>query len=369
MNVPLLDLRAQYATIRDAVRPEVERAFEEQDFILGPTVKAAEEELAAYCGAKFGVGVASGTDALLIGLKAMGVGAGDEVVTTPYTFFATAGAIWNCGARPVFVDIEPHTFNIDPEALGDAVTERTKALVPVHLFGQCADMDRIGALARERNLLVIEDAAQSVSARWGDAHPGAMGNPAAVSFYPSKNLGGFGDGGMILTDDEDVADRARMLRVHGGARRYFHDEVGTNSRLDALQAIAVRTKLPHLDAWTEGRRAHAARYDEAFADLEPVTTPPVEARAHHCYNQYVVRVEDRDGLQAHLREHGVGSAIYYPLSLHMQTCFESLGYREGRFPVSEQACRETLSIPVYPEMTEEQQEHVIATVKGFYAGS
>jgi dTDP-4-amino-4,6-dideoxygalactose transaminase len=369
MNVPLLDLRAQYATIRDEVRGEVDRALEEQDFILGPTVKSAEEELAAYCGAKFGVGVASGTDALLIGLRAMGLGAGDEVVTTPYTFFATAGAIWNTGARPVFVDIEPTTFNIDPEALDAAVTDRTKALIPVHLFGQCADMDRIGAFAADRGVAVLEDAAQSVSARWNDSHPGSMGHPAAVSFYPSKNLGGFGDGGMILTDDETIAERARRLRVHGGARRYFHDEVGTNSRLDVLQAIAVRTKLPHLDAWTEGRRTHAGRYDEAFADLDQIVRPPVEANAYHCYNQYVVRAENRDALQVHLREHGIGSAIYYPLSLHQQTCFESLGYHEGQFPVSEQACRETLSIPVFPEMTEEQQQHVIASVKGFYAGS
>jgi dTDP-4-amino-4,6-dideoxygalactose transaminase len=369
MKVPLLDLRAQYAAIRDEVREEVMRILDEQDFVLGPRVKAAEEELAAYCGCAHGVGVASGTDALLVGLKAMGLGRGDEVITTPYTFFATAGAIWNTGARPVFVDIEPESFNLDPDALDAAVTERTRAIVPVHLFGQCADMDRIGAFARERDLLILEDAAQSVSACWRDAHPGALGFPAAVSFYPSKNLGGFGDGGMILTDDEAVADRARKLRVHGGAKRYMHEEVGTNSRLDVLQAAAVRIKLKRLDEWTEARRAHARRYDSAFANLEPVATPPVEARAHHCYNQYVIRARDRDALQQHLREAGVGTAIYYPRSLHLQACFAELGHAEGDFPVSEQASRETLSIPVYPELTDEQQEHVIASVLSFYGAS
>jgi dTDP-4-amino-4,6-dideoxygalactose transaminase len=369
MKVPLLDLRAQFATIRDEVREEVLRVLDEQDFVLGPRVKAAEEALAAFCGAAHGVGVASGTDALLLGLKGLGVGPGDEVITTPYTFFATAGAIWNCGAKPVFVDIEPTTFNLDPEKLADAVTDRTRALVPVHLFGQCADMDRIGAFARERGLALLEDAAQSVSARWNDRRPGSMGWPAAVSFYPSKNLGGFGDGGMVIADDAEVADRVRRLRVHGGRERYFHDEVGTNSRLDVLQAVAVRIKLSHLDAWTEGRRAHARRYDEAFAGLSAVTTPPVEPKAYHAYNQYVIRCEKRDGLQAHLRERGIGSAIYYPLSLHLQACFESLGYAKGDFPISERASEETLSIPVYPEMTEEQQELVIATIRGYYGST
>jgi dTDP-4-amino-4,6-dideoxygalactose transaminase len=366
MKVPLLDLRAQYATVRDEIRAEFDRILEEQDFILGPRVEALEKDLAAYCGARFGVGVASGTDALLIGLKALDVGAGDEVVTTPYTFFATAGAIWNTGARPVFVDIEPATFNLDPEGLPEAITERTKAVLPVHLFGQCADLDRIGTLVRDRGLALLEDAAQSVSARWRDRRCGSLGWPAAVSFYPSKNLGGFGDGGMILTDDEAYAARARRLRVHGGAQRYIHEEVGTNSRLDVLQAAAIRIKLAHLDEWTEARRAHARRYDEAFADLEEVATPPVEARAYHGYNQYVVRVRRRDELQAHLREMGVGTAVYYPLPLHLQKCFEPLGYRKGRFPVSERAAAETLSLPVFPELTEEQQDHVIASVRGFY---
>jgi dTDP-4-amino-4,6-dideoxygalactose transaminase len=366
MKVPLLDLRAQYATIRDEVREEFDRILEEQDFILGPRVQATEESLAGYCGARFGVGVASGTDALLVGLRALGVERGDEVVTTPYTFFATAGAIWNIGAKPVFVDIERTTFNIDPVALEAAITDRTKALVPVHLFGQCADMDRIGAIARKHEVAILEDAAQSVSARWNDRHPGALGWPAAISFYPSKNLGGFGDGGMIVTDDEAVADRARKLRVHGGAVRYMHEMVGTNSRLDVLQATAVRIKIGHLEAWTDARREHARIYDEAFADLDEVACPPVEMRAHHCYNQYVIRAKDRDGLQAHLREQGIGSAIYYPLSLHLQECFGELGYREGDFPESERASRESLSIPVFPELTMEQQEHVVGSVRGFY---
>ena len=369
MKVPLLDLHASYPQYREELLAEITRIFDEQDFILGPRVRAAEEALAVYAGTEHAVGVASGTDALLLGLRALDVGRGDEVVTTPFTFFATAGAIANAGARPVFADIDPRTYNIDPDALEAAIGERTRAVIPVHLYGQCADMDRIVPFARSKALSVLEDAAQSLAAEWRGTRPGSLGHLAAVSFYPSKNLGGAGDGGVVLTSDEELAMRVRALRTHGGLARYRHEEVGTNSRLDVIQAAVVHVKLRYLDEWTAGRRRNAARYDAAFADLDEVVTPVVAEGAFHCYNQYVIRVPRRDELRAHLADRGIGSAIYYPIPLHRQPCFASLGYVEGDFPESERASRETLSIPVYGELPEAAFEHVVRSIREFFGAA
>jgi len=341
MKVPLLDLKAQFATIREEVMRAVEAVFESQYFILGPEVAAFEEEIARYVGAHHAIGCASGTDALLLSLMALGVGPGDEVITTPFTFFATAGSIARLGARPVFVDIEEDTFNIDPEKIPPAITRKTKAIIPVHLFGQCADMDRINEAAGD--IAVIEDAAQALSAEYKGKNAGALATMACFSFFPSKNLGGAGDGGMITTDDDELAEKLRMLRVHGAHQKYYHDLVGINSRLDALQAAVLRVKLPHLDAWSDGRARNAARYDELLADAN-VVTPTARDFARHVYNQYTIRVARRDELITHLKERGIGCAIYYPVPLHLQKCFADLGYKEGDLPVSEKAAREVLSI-------------------------
>jgi dTDP-4-amino-4,6-dideoxygalactose transaminase len=371
VSVPALDLKAQYATIRDQVEPIVLSLMENQGFVMGPEVSGLEAEVAHYCQAAHGVGCASGSDALLLPLLAWGIGPGDEVVTTPYSFFATAGAIWRTGAKPVFVDIDPHTYNIDPDRLEAAITPRTKALIPVHLYGQLADMGPISEVAARHNLFVLEDAAQSIGAAQGGRRCGAIGHAAALSFYPSKNLGGFGDGGMVTTDDAALAKKVARLRVHGMEPRYHHHEVGFNSRLDALQAAVLRVKLRHLDDWTAGRRAVAARYRELFADAglgEQVVLPHEEADRFHVYNQFIVRVPEslRDGLKAHLATCGVGSEIYYPIPLHLQVCFASLGHTLGDFPHSEAAARQILALPMYPELTEEQQRHVVGSVGEFF---
>ena len=374
MNVPLLDLSAQYRGLADEVMGAVRGVIEEQRFILGPVVERFEAEVAALLGIPHAVGCASGTDALLLSLRALDVGRGDEVVTTPFTFFATAGAIHNVGARPVFADIRPDTFNLDPAAAEAAVTPRTRALMPVHLFGQMAEMPAFRALAARSELGLIEDAAQAIGARqrledgrW--ITTGSLGELCAFSFFPSKNLGGFGDGGMVVGNDAALAERLRKLRVHGGVQMYHHEEVGYNSRLDALQAAVLSVKLPHLAAWSAARRRHAAFYDEALAGVEGLVTPTVRPENETIVNQYTVRVlgGKRDALAAHLKARGVGSSVYYPLPLHLQECFAYLGYREGQFPESERAAKEVLSLPVYPELSAAQLEYVAESVRAFFA--
>ena len=360
MKVPMLDLKAQYATIREDVRAAVDGVMDAQYFILGPEVLAFEEEVAAYVGVKHAIGCASGTDALLLAIMALGVGEGDEIITSPFTFFATGGSIWRTGATPVFVDIEPDTFNIDPAAVRAAITDKTKAIIPVHLFGQCADMDALREAAGD--IPVIEDAAQALSSAYKGVMAGNLGTIGCYSFFPSKNLGGFGDGGMCTTNDDALADKLRKLRVHGAEKKYYHQTVGFNSRLDALQAAILRVKLPHLDAWSDGRAANAARYDELLADANCVT-PVARPDCRHVYNQYTLRVPKRDAVLAGLQERGIGSAIYYPVPLHVQQCFASLGYQEGDMPVSEKAAAEVLSIPVYPELTPDMQQYVADAVR------
>jgi dTDP-4-amino-4,6-dideoxygalactose transaminase len=368
MPVPLLDLRAQHATIRDDVLPALMRVVDDQLFILGEPVERLETAVGALSRTKYAIGCANGTDAILLALRALDIGRGDEVVTTPFTFFATAGTVHNVGATPVFVDIEPQTFNISPEAVAAAIGPKTRAVIPVDLFGQMAPIERIAAIAN--GLPLIEDAAQTIGARrridgqWVMA--GERATIGTLSFFPSKNLGAYGDGGMMLTQDEQIATRLKRLRVHGGAKTYYHDEVGFNSRLDALQAAVLNAKLPHLAGWSAKRRANAAYYDAAFADLADVRTPYVEPCNESIFNQYTLRVARRDDLQSYLKERGIGSAIYYPLPLHLQPCFAYLGYKAGSCPEAERAAGEVLSLPIYPELTQSQLDEVIAAVRGFY---
>lgn len=365
-----LDLRAQYAGIREEVMEAVQRVFESQYFILGPEVKLLEDEFAAKFGAKHAIGCASGTDALILSLLAAKIGRGDEVITTPFSFIATAGAIAYVGARPTFVDIDPITYNIDPAKIASAITPRTRAIMPVHLFGLAADLDPILAVARENNLVVVEDAAQAVGARYADRFVGTFSRFGCFSFFPSKNLGGAGDGGMITTDDAATAEHLQMLRVHGSKKRYFHEFVGTNSRLHALQAAVLRVKLRHLDAWEKGRQNRADRYCRLFQEaglsgrIAPPPAPP--PKYHHVYNQFTMRSEKRDGLREFLQARGVPTEIYYPLCLHMQEAFAYLGHREGDFPVAEKASREVLSLPIYPELPDALQDRVVEGIADFY---
>lgn len=380
-SVPLLDLKAQYATIRDEVRAAVDRILESQHFILGPEVEALEREIAAYAQCAYGIGMSSGTDALLVSLMAINVGPGDEVLTTPYTFFATAGAVVRLGATPVFVDIDPHTYNIDPAGIEARITARTRAIMPVHLYGQMADMDPIMAVAQRYNLYVIEDAAQAIGAEYKGRRAGSIGHLSCFSFFPSKNLGGVGDGGMITTNDPDLADRVRLLRNHGYRPKYYNQVVGGNFRLDALQAAVLRVKLPYLDGWTAARQRHAAMYSRLFTQAElslpadsggdaqaacSVILPSVWPHGSHIYNQFVVRCGQRDALMAYLKAQQIGTEIYYPVPLHLQECFINLDYRLGDFPVSERAATETLALPVYPELTEEMQAAVVGAIADFY---
>jgi len=367
MRVPLLDLKRQYESMKDEVDAAIREVVESQRFVKGPKVSEFEGEIAEYCGTKRAVGVASGTDALLLSLMAYGVGAGDEVVTTPYTFFATAGSIARLGATPVFVDIEPRTYNIDPAKIEAALTGKTKAIIPVHLYGQCADMDPINALAKDRGIAVIEDAAQAIGAEYKGRRAGSIGDVGCFSFFPSKNLGGYGDGGMVTTDDPEVADRLVSLREHGQAEKYFYNAVGANSRLDALQAAILSVKLRRLDGWSDGRSANAEYYNSRFAGTS-VGTPHREEWSRHIYNQYMIRVQRRDELLAHLREREIGCALYYPLPLHLQNCFSSLGYGEGDLPESESAARETISIPVFSLLTDEEKDYVATTIIDFISG-
>lgn len=368
MPVPLLDLRAQHDTIRAEIGAAISSVVEPQLFILGAAVERLEREVAELSHTKYAVGCASGTDALLLALRALDVGPGDEVVTTPFTFFATAGTIHNVGAKPVFVDIDPDTYNILPAAAAAARTSKTKAVVPVDLFGQMAPIEHV--MTSMRGVPVIEDAAQTIGARrsidgeWRMA--GEVPTIGTFSFFPSKNLGAFGDGGMMVTQDEAIATRLKRLRMHGGAKMYFHDEVGFNSRLDALQAAILSAKLPHLAAWSAKRRANAAYYDQALAGIDGVTTPKVDPANESIFNQYTIRADRRDALQAFLKEKGIGNAIYYPLPLHLQPCFAYLGYKKGACPESERAANEVLSLPVYPELTRAQQDEVVSAVRAFY---
>ncbi len=371
MKVPLLDLTAQYRAIRDTVMPAVERVIEGQQFIMGPEVAALEEAVAALCRTRRAVGCASGTDALLLPYRALDLRPGDEIITPAFTFFATAGAAVNAGGRPVFVDIDPITFNLDPAAVEAAITPRTRAIVAVHLFGQMAAMERLLPLAEARGIPLIEDAAQAIGAsREGHGArrtAGEQGWVGTLSFFPSKNLGAWGDGGMMVTQDEAVADRLARLRLHGGARQYHHDEVGTNSRLDTLQAAVLLAKLPFLADWSAARRRNAARYAEGLAGVAGVTVPATDPANEHTFHQYVIRAERRDALQAHLRAREVGTAVYYPLGLHLQPCFADLGYRPGSLPHTETATREALALPIYPELSAAQQDWVITSIRDFYA--
>ncbi len=366
MEIPLLDLKAQYESLRDAIEPAVLQAMRSQQYINGPAVRELEAKVAATCGCAEGVGVSSGTDALLCSLMALEIGRGDEVITTPYTFFATAGSIWRTGARPVFVDIEYETFNMDVSQVEAAITPRTRAVMPVHLFGQCVDMDPLTALAKERGLAVIEDACQAIGATYKGKRAGSMGTTGCFSFYPTKNLNGIGDGGMVVTQEPDLAERLRAFRSHGGLKTYRHEWVGGNFRLDTLQAAALLVKLPHVDEWAGRRRSNAARYDELFSECEQVATPTVRAGNESVFNQYVIRVPKRDELREFLTQRGIGTGVYYPLSLHEQECFAELGYKRGDFPESERAAEESLALPIYPELTSDQIACVVDTVKEFY---
>ena len=355
----------------------IEGVLEKGDFILGGEVKKLEERIAEYSQAQYGIGVSSGTDALLVSLMALGIGQGDEVITTPLSFFATAGVISRLGAKPVFVDIDPVTYNLDPGLIEAAITSSTRAIMPVHLYGQCADMDPILAVAAKHGLSVIEDAAQAIGAEYRDGRrAGSMGNLGCLSFFPSKNLGAVGDGGMVVTNDEKLADQVRLLRTHGGRPKYYHKVIGGNFRLDTIQASVLNVKLAYLDRWTELRQQHAERYERLFQEsglIESVGLRlPVAvyrksgAKHFHIYNQFVIGLPDREALRVFLKEQGIGTEIYYPVPFHLQECYQPLGYHEGDFPEAECASRELLAIPVYPELTEQQQEYVVSAIAGFY---
>jgi len=364
MQVPLLDLKAQYATIKTDVLAAVSEVLESQRCIGGPKVTELEERIAAVSDCKFAIGASSGTDALLNSLMSLGIGAGDEVITTPFTFFATVGCIVRAGARPVFVDIDPKTYNINPALVEQAVTEKTKAIMPVHLFGQMVDMVPIVEIAGKHNLAVVEDAAQSITSTYKGMKAGSMGTLGCFSFFPSKNLGGAGDGGMIVANDEQLHDRIKIMRNHGSNPKYYHKFVGGNFRLDPIQAAVLLVKLAHLDDWSRARRRNAAFYNGKFADTI-VETPYVHPDCVSIYNQYVIRAPKRDQLVAHLREQGIGCEIYYPHPMHLQECFRDLGHKNGDFPQAEKASKEVLAIPVYPELTNAMKDHVTETILSF----
>jgi len=367
MAVPLLDLVAQYRKIRDEVRAAIDGVLDSQVCIGGPKVAECERAVAAYSNCKFAVGASSGTDAILNALMSLGIGRGHEVITSTFTFFATAGCISRTGARPVFVDIDPKTYNIDADLVARRVSKKTKAIVPVHLFGQMADMDPIMEIARTRKLAVIEDAAQAVGATYKGRKAGSIGTCGCFSFFPSKNLGGVGDGGMIVTNDATLADMCNIMRNHGSKPKYYHKHVGGNFRLDPIQAAVITVKLKYLEEWHEARRANAAFYDARFAGHDRVVAPHVEPHNRMIYNQYVIRIKGdgaalRDQVEAHLNDRKIGNAIYYPVPLHLQQCFADLGYKEGDLPQAEQAAKEVLAIPIYPELTETQKDEVARAV-------
>ena len=376
MKVSLLNLKLQYQGIREEVLKEIEKVCDNQSFILGENVAGQKKEIAQYCNTKYAVGVASGTDAILLPLMAVGIGAGDRVITTPYTFFATTGSIVRLNAVPVFVDIEPDTYNIDPNKLEYIIKKQTaaqrarlKAIIPVHLYGQCAEMEPILKISKKHKLTVIEDAAQTIGAEYKGKRAGSMGDFGSLSFYPSKNLGGFGDGGMVTTNSEKLAEKVRILRVHGSKPKYYHKFVGINSRLDEIQAAVLRIKLKHLATWENNRMAGAERYNKLFQDVSlpnAVSLPAARPYNRHVFNQYIIRVKKRDALREYLAKECIGTEIYYPVPLHLQECFRYLGYKKGDFPVSEKAAKETLALPIYPELTPEEQEYVVSKIAEFY---
>jgi len=368
MKVPILDLKAQYAAIKDEVSRAINEVCENQYFALGPAVEEFEEKIAAFCKSKYAIGVSSGTDALLVSLMALEVKPGDEVITTPFTFFATAGSIVRVGATPVFVDVDPCSYNIDPSGIEEKITEKTRAIIPVHLFGQISQMKAITEIAQRHNLAVIEDAAQAIGAGQDGVKAGNFGDCGCFSFYPSKNLGGFGDGGLVTTNTADFADKIKILRDHGQSPRYFYKVIGGNFRLDGIQGAVLNVKLKYLNGWNDKRRQNAALYDKLFAD-SPVKTPRIDANNVSTYHQYTITVPERDRLQKFLGEKQIGSAVFYPKPLHLQDCFRELGYMQGDFPVAERLCNEVLSLPIYPELLPEQIEYVAKAVLKFYGVS
>jgi dTDP-4-amino-4,6-dideoxygalactose transaminase len=369
MQVPLLDLKQQHAALREELRAALDRIIDSQQFVLGEEVRLLEEEIARYSQTKHAIGCASGSDALLLAFMALDMKAGDEVITTSFSFFATASSIARTGARPVFVDIEPRSYNLDPSLVEAAITERTRAIMPVHLYGQCAEMDALREIAARHKLPVIEDAAQAIGAEDAGRRAGSFGAIGCFSFYPTKNLGGAGDGGMLTTNDDTLAERLRRLRVHGGATEYLHQEIGINSRLDAMQATILRVKLPHLDSWSQARRERAETYSLLLTNAHlafPLRAPFIRENVRHIFHQYVVRVPNhRDALIKHLQAHGVGVKVYYPVPLHLQECFGYLGYKTGALPEAERAARETLALPIYPELRLEQQQYVVDVISRF----
>jgi dTDP-4-amino-4,6-dideoxygalactose transaminase len=371
MKVPLLDIKEQNESLRPEIEAALKRVLDTNGFILGAEVTALEKELAEYCGVKYAVGCASGTDALLLALMAFDVGADDEVITTPYSFFATVSSITRLGAVPIFVDIDPKTYNLNVEQIEARITDKIKAIQPVHLYGQCAEMEKLREISRKYNVPLVEDAAQAIGAEDGGKRAGAMSEIGCFSFYPSKNLGGMGDGGFMTTDDERIAEKLFALRVHGSKERYYHEWVGLNSRLDGFQGAILRVKLPHLDTWSDRRKANADYYRRLFTDAglnEQIAVPFERENVRHIYNQFVVRVpERRDELRAFLTENEIGTDVYYPVSLHLQKCFRYLDYRAGDFPESERASRETLALPIFPELQPQQQEFVVEKIREFYA--
>jgi len=364
MQVPFLDLKAQYAGIKQEVLQAIADVCETQLFCLGPAVGEFEKKIAEYCGCKYTLGVSSGSDALIVGLMALGIKPGDEVITTPFTFFATAGAIARLGAKPVFVDVLPDSYNIDPAQIEEKITKKTRAIIPVHLFGQLAQMKPIMEIAGRRNLAIVEDAAQAIGATQNGIKSGNFGHLGCFSFYPTKNLGGFGDGGLVTTNDEKLAEKIRILRDHGQNPRYFYKTIGGNFRLDSIQAAVLAVKLKYLEQWNKKRRQNAALYDKILAD-SPVRTPKIDSNNMSIYHQYTIAALKRDDLQKYLSENGIGSSIFYPKPLHLQECFKSLGYRKGDLPVAERLADEVLSLPIYPELTSEQIEYTAKTILEF----
>jgi dTDP-4-amino-4,6-dideoxygalactose transaminase len=368
MQIPILDLKAQYANIKDEVIQAISDVCDNQAFALGPAVAQFEEKVAAYCNSKYAIGVSSGTDALLVSLMALDIKPGDEVITTPFTFFATAGSIVRLGAKPVFVDVDQDSFNIDPSAIEQKITDKTRAIIPVHLFGQVAQMKAITEIARRHNLAVIEDAAQAIGSSQDGIKAGNFGDCGCFSFYPTKNLGGFGDGGLVITNREDLAQKIKALRDHGQNPRYFYKVIGGNFRLDGIQGAVLNVKLRYLDGWNEKRRQNAALYDSLLGDSS-VKTPEISADNVSIYHQYIITTPERDKLQQFLAENNIGSAIFYPKPLHLQDCFSDLGYGPGDLPIAEQLCKEVLSLPIYSELATDQIEYVAKTILKYYKTS
>jgi len=368
-SVPLLDLKGQYMSIKDEIDAAISRVVESQRFIMGPEVEALEEEIAEYCGARYAVGVSSGTDALIVSLMALGISSGDEVITSPFTFFATVGSVLRLGASVTFADIDPVTFNIDPAQVERLITENTKAVIPVHLYGQCADMDPLLKIAEENSVPMLEDAAQAIGARYRGRSAGTMGTTGCFSFFPSKNLGAFGDAGMVTTNDDDLAERIRLLRNQGAETKYLHKALGGNFRLDAMQAAVLRVKLQHLDSWSDKRRANAAFYTERLQDSglagTKIVTPSI-VQENHVFNQYVIRAEDRDGLREFLSANGVGTEIYYHTPMHLQECVNDGRHKAGDLPVAEEACGSVLALPIFPELSDAQKDYIVNTIEQYY---